>query len=161
MSGEKDIFLRVEHGRTVIIEYQVRLPSGKVVDSSEKSGGPVAFVCGQSDFPKPVDENIIGLAPGEKKVIFVPPEYTYGHYDPQKVTLVANEKILGEIEVGKAVKAPDDFGLRRPALVRSIWEGAMMLDFNHPLAGKTLHFEVIIKDVRFTAKSEEIISRAA
>jgi FKBP-type peptidyl-prolyl cis-trans isomerase SlyD len=68
---------------------------------------------------------------------------------------VAIERISGEVEVGKAVKAPDEFGLRQPALVKSIWENAMMLDFNHPLAGKTLHFEVFVKDVRITTTQKD------
>jgi FKBP-type peptidyl-prolyl cis-trans isomerase 2 len=144
------ILLRVENGRLVEMEYQVRLSSGKVVDSSEKSGGPVTFVCGKGNFPKPVEENIVGLAPGEKKVIFVPPNYTYGQYDPVNVSLVAIEKVSGEVEIGKVVKAPDEFGLRRPAMIKSILGSALMLDFNHPLAGKTLYFEVFVKDVRIT-----------
>jgi len=155
MDVTKKVLLRVEHGRLVEMEYQVRLSSGKVVDSSEKAGGPVTFVCGKGNFPKPVEENIVGLAPGEKKVICVPPSHTYGHYDPGKVSLVAIERVSGEVEIGKVVKAPDEFGLRRPALVKSILASATMLDFNHPLAGKTLHFEVFVKNVRITTTQED------
>jgi hypothetical protein len=104
------VILRVEHGRLVEMEYQVRLSSGKVVDSSEKSGGPVTFICGRGSFPKPVEENIVGLAPGEKKVIFVPPNYIYGRYDPVNVSLVAIERVSGEVQIGKVVKAPDESG---------------------------------------------------
>ena len=155
MDMTKKVLLRVEHGSLVEMEYQVRLSSGEVVDSSEKSGGSVTFVCGNGNFPKPVEENIVGLASGERKIIFVSPKYTYGHYDPGKVTLMAVERISGKVEVGKVVKAPDEFGLRQPATVKSIWEGAMMLDFNHPLAGKTLHFEVFVKDVRTSAMQKD------
>jgi FKBP-type peptidyl-prolyl cis-trans isomerase 2 len=155
MDVTKKVLLRVKYGRMVEMEYQVRLSSGKIVDSSEKTGGPVTFVCGKGNFPKPVEENIVGLAPGEKKVIFVPPNYTYGHYDPGKVSLVAIERVSGEVEVGKVVKAPDEFGLVRPALVKSILASATMLDFNHPLAGKTLHFEVFVKNVRINTTLED------
>ena len=155
MADREKVSLCVEHGKLVTIEYEVRLSSGEVVDSSKKSGKAAAFVCGKGNFPKPVEEGIVGLAPGEKKIISVPPKYTYGYYDPTKVTLVAIERVSGKAEVGKVVKAPDEFGLRRLALVRSIWEGAMMVDFNHPLAGKSLDFEVIIKDVRLTTATEK------
>lgn len=140
--------LRVERGRLVVIDYEVRLKSGKVVDSSAKSGGPAAFVCGEGSFPPPVEEGIIGLAPGESKVIPVPPEFTYGLYDPKKVRLVASERIGEEAEPGKVVKAPDEFGLKRPAIIRSVWHGAILLDFNHPLAGQILHFDVVIREVK-------------
>ncbi len=140
--------IRVEKGKLVAIDYEVRLKTGKVVDSSEKSGGPAVFVCGQGDFPKPVEEGIVGMAPGESRLIAVPPEYTYGLYDPKKVRLVASERITDQVEVGKVVKAPDEFGLRRPAIIRAVWQGAILLDFNHPLAGHVLHFEVVIREVR-------------
>ena len=155
MTDREKVSLRVTYGKLVTIEYEVRLSSGKVVDSSKKSGGPIAFVCGDGNFPKPVEEGIIGLAPGERKVISVPPQYTYGYYDPTKVSLVAIERVSGKAEIGKVVKAPDEFGLRRLALVRSIWEGAMMVDFNHPLAGRYLDFEVFIKDVRLAVAPEK------
>ncbi len=139
--------IRVEKGRKVVMEYRVKLPSGKLVDSSDKAGGPVAFICGRGDFPEPVEEAVVGLLPGDVKIIPVPPRYTYGEYEPTKVQLVAMERVTDPPEVGKVVKAPDPFGLRRPAIVLSVWHGAILLDFNHPLAGKTLQFEVLIKEV--------------
>nr|WP_246325444.1 FKBP-type peptidyl-prolyl cis-trans isomerase [Dissulfurirhabdus thermomarina] len=132
----------------VVVEYEVRLASGRVVDSSEKSGGAAAFVCGAGDFPRPVEEGIVGLSVGDRKVIVVPPAFGYGAYDPRRVVLVASERMAGEVEAGKVVKAPDEFGIRRPALVRAVWEGVVLVDFNHPLAGKDLHFEVVVRDVR-------------
>ena len=147
---DEKVEIRIEKGHWVVMEYEVRLKSGKVVDSSQKSGGPAAFVCGNGDFPQPVEEGIIGLGPGERRLILVPPQFTYGPYDPKKVCLVASERIRDTVEMGKVVKAPDEFGIKRPAVVRAVWEGAIMLDFNHPLAGQTLHFEVFIKEVRPT-----------
>lgn len=148
MEYPKERTQRVEWGKIVVIEYQVRLSSGKVVDSSEKSGGAVSFVCGSGDFPRPVEEGLVGMYPGQKRIIPVPPDFTYGIYDPKKVILVPVERVSGEIEHGKVVKAPDELGLKRPGLIRAVWEGAVMLDFNHPLAGKLLHFEIEIKEVR-------------
>ncbi|MEZ0329558.1 MAG: FKBP-type peptidyl-prolyl cis-trans isomerase [Dissulfuribacterales bacterium] len=139
--------IRVDFGFEVVIEYQIRLKNGKVVDSSEKSGGPVRLICGNGDFPRPVEEGIVGMKPGDIKVIPVPPQYTYGLYDPKQVVLVAAERIYEEIAVGKIVKAPDEFGLKRPAVIKRFWEGAVLLDFNHPLAGQTMLFEVKIRDI--------------
>lgn len=139
--------IRVRYGSLVAIEYRVRLATGQLVDSSEKSGEPIKFICGHGDFPKPVEEGLIGLAPGESKVIAVAPLFGYGYYDPKKVSLIATERIFEEVKTGKAIKAPDEFGIRRTALVRSVWHGAVLVDFNHPLAGKTLYFEIKIIDV--------------
>ena len=152
---ERESVPRVFRGAWVVIDYRVRLKGGKIVDSSEKSGGPRAFVCGAGDFPPPVEEGVLGMAPGEKKVIQVPPEFAYGPYDPKKVCLVASERIQEEPAPGKVVKAPDEFGMRRPAVVRAVWHGAVLLDFNHPLAGQVLHFEVEIREVRPCPPGEE------
>ena len=138
----------VQKGCRVIMDFVVRLVSGKVVDSSEKSGGPASFICGKGDFPKPVEEGIIGLAPGDVKTITVHPYYAYGLYDPKKQMLVAVERISGPVEQGKIVKVPDQLGITRPAIVRDIWPGAIMVDFNHPLAGQVLKFEVVIREIR-------------
>lgn len=157
MSTMEDHTLQVDFGFEVVIEYQIRLKTGKIVNSSEKSGGLVRFICGNGDFPRPVEEGIVGLKPGEIKIIPVPPQYTYGLYNPKQVVLVAAERIYEEIAVGKMVKAPDEFGLKRPALIKKFWEGVVLLDFNHPLAGQTLLFEVKIRDINpaDSAKKEQ------
>ncbi len=156
MSTTKNHTLQVNFGFEVVIEYQIRLKSGQLVDSSEKSGGPVRLICGNGDFPRPVEEGIVGLKPGDIKVIPVPPQYTYGLYNPKQVVLVAAERIYEEIAIGKMVKAPDEFGLKRPALIKKFWEGVVLLDFNHPLAGQTMLFEVKIRDINpDSAKKEQ------
>ncbi len=137
----------VQKGSRVIMDFVVKLATGKVVDSSEKGGGPASFICGQGDFPKPVEEAIVGMAPGDIKTITVHPFYGYGLYDPRKQMLVAIERIPGPVEQGKVVKVPDALGITRPAVVRDVWPGAIMVDFNHPLAGQVLKFEVVIRDV--------------
>ncbi len=138
----------VTDGCLVTLDYEVKLPSGKLVDSSAKTGGPARIICGQGQFPRPVEEQIVGLKVGDRRVIDVSPEYTYGYYDLKKVVLVARERISGDIELGKVSNAPDDFGIRRPAVVLQVWEGAVLVDFNHPLAGKLIKFEVVIRDIK-------------
>jgi len=64
--------LRIQPG-LVFMAYQVRPPSGTVVDSSEQSGGAVALVCGQGHFPRPVEEGVIGLRAGGEKLIPIAP----------------------------------------------------------------------------------------
>jgi len=145
---DKENELKVKRGYLVVMDYEVRLLSGKTVDSSKKAGAPARFICGQGLFPKPVEEEIIGLKKGDKKTIEVHPKHTYGDYDPKKILLVAQERFSGELEIGKVAQVPDEFGIRRPAIVLKVWEGAILVDFNHPLAGKPLMFEIFIRDVQ-------------
>jgi len=155
---EKDSETRiVEDGRLVVMDYVARLVTGKVVDSSEKSGGPARFVCGKGHFPKPVEDGIKGLSPGDSRIITVHPFYAYGLYDPKKQMLVAAERISGPVETGKVIKVPDELGITRPAVIREIWKGAIMVDFNHPLAGQTLKFEISIREVLPVVQEESEI----
>lgn len=144
----------VEDGCIVTMDYVVSLVTGKVIDSSEKSGRPASFICGKGNFPKPVEEGILGLAPGESKIIKVHPFYAYGLYDPKKQLLIASERISVPVDEGKVIKVPDELGITRPAVIRDIWKGAIMVDFNHPLAGQILTFEVSIRRIQ-AAPSEE------
>ncbi len=146
--------LPVKKGCLVVMDFVVRLMTGKVVDSSEKNG-PASFICGKGDFPKPVEEGIIGLKPGDVKTITVHPFFAYGLYDPKKLVLVASERISGQIELGKVIKVPDELGITRPAVIRDIWSGAIMVDFNHPLAGQALNFEITIREVRHIETEEQ------
>lgn len=145
---EEENGLVVRYGITVIMEYSVKLSNGKEVDSSARSGGMVSFVCGEKKFPDPVEKGIVGMRPGEQKIIPVEPAYTYGIYDPKKQILVALERVSEHIEPGKIIKAPDEFGIRRSGVVRSVWQGALLVDFNHPLSGQILHFDVFIKGIK-------------
>ncbi len=154
MQQERDKRKQVTEGSEVVLEYHVKLRSGKVVDSSSKSG-KARLICGHGDFPKPVEENMLGLAQGESRTIPVPPEMTYGLYDPKKVCLVAIERIAETIEIGKMVKAPDEFGIKRPAIIMKFWDGAALLDFNHPLSGQTLYFEITIEEITENTVSVE------
>ncbi len=145
----------VQVGCLVVMDYVVRLATGKVVDSSEKGGGPARFICGKGNFPRPVEEGIQGMVPGESKTITVHPYFGYGLYDPKKQMLVASERVTGPIEAGKVIKVPDELGITRPAVIREVWKGAIMVDFNHPLAGQVLKFEVSIRQVLEASDQED------
>ncbi len=147
----------VKPGRVVIMDYVVRLVTGKIVDSSEKTGSPASFICGSGSFPKPVEEGIVGMSAGDSRSITVHPFYAYGLYDPGKQVLVASERISGQIEAGKIIKVPDQLGITRPAVIREVWNGAIMVDFNHPLAGQVLKFEVTIRQVTPASSTHEVV----
>ncbi len=139
--------ITVQKGKQVIIDYQVRLTTGQVVDSAEKTG-PVSFICGAGEFLQPVEEKIIGLKKGESVAVNVSPMYTYGYYDHKKVILIAKERVSGEITRGKPIKAPDYYGIHQQGFIVSEWQGAILVDFNHPLAGKNLIFFVKILEIK-------------
>jgi peptidylprolyl isomerase len=90
-----------------------------------------------------LEEKLYEMSVGEKREIEVPPEKGFGVRDPSKVRLIPLRMFKGEpnLRPGARVRFRDAL-----ATVRSISSGRVQLDFNHPLAGKTLKYEVEVKD---------------
>jgi FKBP-type peptidyl-prolyl cis-trans isomerase 2 len=121
---------------------------GKVVDSSD-SKLPYEFKFGAGQVPPGLEAQLKGLLSGEAKTITVAPEQGYGPVDPgavQHIPLASFGAMAKELQVGKAV---DGLWKNKPASGRVIALDAQSatLDFNHPLAGKTLVFDVKILSV--------------
>jgi FKBP-type peptidyl-prolyl cis-trans isomerase SlyD len=93
---------------------------------------------------------------GESKQLVVPPAEGYGERDPENVQEVAKEQFGDRaLKKGDEFVAIDDQHNEIPVRIEEILGDKVKVDFNHPLAGKTLHFSVTIKDVR-NATAEEL-----
>ncbi|MBA2849255.1 peptidylprolyl isomerase [Thermosulfuriphilus ammonigenes] len=139
----------IAKGAKVTISYRV-LAAGKVVDVSKS---PVSFICGEGQFMPYVEEALIGAKVGETRHIVVPPQYHYGPYDPLKLVAISRERLPQGANPGEVVRLVDEFWVLRPALIREINEGYAFVDFNHPLAGKELQFEVEILGISYDEAS--------
>lgn len=103
---------------------------------------PMLVVLGEGWVISGLEEKLYEMNVGEKKEIEIPPEKGFGARDPSKVKLVPLRMFKGEsnLQPGARVRFRDAV-----ATVRSISSGRVQLDFNHPLAGKTLVYEVEVK----------------
>lgn len=121
---------------------------GKVVDSSDPKL-PYEFKSGAGQLPPGLEAQLQGLQSGEGKIITVPASQGYGPVDSgavQRIPLASFGGMAKDLQVGKAV---DGIWKNKPASGRVIALDAQSatLDFNHPLAGKTLVFDVKILSV--------------
>ncbi|WP_022853301.1 FKBP-type peptidyl-prolyl cis-trans isomerase [Thermodesulfatator atlanticus] len=142
----------IEPGDEILIRYQV-FADKDVVDASSK---PIKIKVGTGKFMPVVEEALIGRSPGEHVTIWVAPEEHYGKYDPKKLQLVPAEKIPEGLSPGAIVKIQDEYGVIHPAILKKVEEGLAVVDFNHPLAGKHLRFEVDILEVKKPEKRHEL-----
>jgi len=141
-------------GDFVLIEYTIRVKeTGNVVDTSdpelakkeniyesERIYGPTLIVIGKKWVNEYVEEQLRNMSVGEERVIEVPPEKAYGDRDPARVkvfNLREFRKRGVDVRVGEVL----DFGGVK-GIVKSISGGRVVVDFNHPLAGKTLLYRV-------------------
>lgn len=138
----------VREGDTIRIDYVGRLEDGKIFDSSE-GRPPLEFKVGDGEIIPGLEEGVIGMKEGERKVITIPPELGYGDYMPERVFKMDRKKIPGNfnIDVGLRFQMYRADGMPVLVTVIGVSEDTLTIDANHPLAGKTLIFEVTLKDI--------------
>ena len=141
----------IEEGDRVLIRYRVSTEK-EVVDSAKE---PVWIEVGTGNFMPAVEKAQIGHRPGEVVAVLVPPQEHYGPYDPKKLQLVPVEKVPQGVNPGAVIKLQDEYGVVHPAVLKKVEEGLAVVDFNHPLAGKTLRFDVEIIDVQKRPQPEK------
>ncbi len=140
--------ISVQEGSIVSIEYTLTDDGGKVIESNVGKE-PLTYIHGAGQIVRGLEKELYGMKVGEQKKISVKPEEGYGLSDRRAVQEVLREKIPAESQqVGATLmtKAPD--GRTIPMRIQEIREKTVIVDFNHPLAGKTLNFDVKVTDLK-------------
>ena len=148
--------MKIEKGSVVAIDYSLHLGDGKVIDASAP-GDPLTYLHGEGQIVPGLEQALEGLASGDARQVVVSPEDGYGTHDPQAVQEVPRTAFPKEIrpEVGMELMAQGPGGEPVPFVVRDVKLETVVIDMNHPLAGKTLHFDVTVREIR-TATAEEL-----
>jgi FKBP-type peptidyl-prolyl cis-trans isomerase SlyD len=152
----------VEDNVVVTMNYSLSI-DGEVVDSSEgEDNDPIIFLQGAGQIISGLEKSIYGLKVGDKKSVTVDPKDGYGEIDPESIVEVPKDEFPEEfpLELGVEITVnaddEDEEGDEEmEATIVAVNDKTVTLDFNHPLAGKILNFDVHIIDIR-EATSEEI-----
>ncbi len=147
----------VADGQVVSLAYVLRLDNGEVFDKSEGQK-PLEFVQGQGQIISGLESALYGMQIGEEKAIVVSPAEGYGEYDEDNLDVMSRKSFPDDLDlsVGMGLRLRDkDTGEVYVAYVAELDEENAVLDFNHPLAGETLYFQVRIVDLR-KATAEEL-----
>lgn len=140
--------MMVSTGKVVSVEYTLRLDDEAVVESNVGSE-PLTYTHGAQEIIPGLEKALEGMIIGESKQITVPPTEGYGMVNPEGFFEVNKDRIPSEaLKVGIQLQgsAPDG----RPVFPRvaEIKDETVVLDLNHPLAGKTLHFDVKVVNIK-------------
>lgn len=140
--------MAVKRGDTIKLHYTAKFDNGVTFDTSEGQD-PVEFKVGAKQVIDGVDEAVIGLEQGEKKIISINPEKGYGPYEDDLIR-EAPKEILGgqEVQRGEIIQLQTADGEIIPAQVIDSGDESVTFDLNHPLAGKVLNFEIEIVNVK-------------
>jgi FKBP-type peptidyl-prolyl cis-trans isomerase SlyD len=137
----------VENGSTVKLEYTLKDDAGIVLDSN-KGQDPLTFTQGSEHLMPGLEKQIIGMHAGEEKKVVLKPEDAFGPADPSAQAEVPKGMLPPEsLTVGAQLMARNAAGEQRPVTVKEIKDATVVLDLNHPLAGKTLVFELKVLGV--------------
>ncbi|HZJ03439.1 MAG TPA: peptidylprolyl isomerase [Thermoleophilia bacterium] len=147
--------MKAERGTIVTIHYDLTDAEGTVLDSS-KGGEPLSYLHGYGSIVKGLERELEGREPGQKTEVTLAPEDAYGERSPEAMMEVPRSEFPEgmEPEPGMTVQA-DTPGGAVYLQVNGVTEDQVTLDGNHPLAGKTLHFDVEVTDVRAATDAEE------
>ena len=139
--------LKVQDGQVVLMEYTLRV-DGEILDSSS-GHEPLEFLQGAGNIIPGLEDELYGMAVGESKLVIVQPEDGYGVIDAEAFVEVPREQFPSNIpmEEGIEIQVTDENGTPMNARIDSVSDDSVTLDFNHPLAGKNLRFNVKILEV--------------
>ncbi len=152
----QDTSLAVADGVVVSLDYTLRLSDGQVIDTSAGSEA-LEFLQGSGEIIPGLEQALYGMKVGDEKEVEISPAEGYGDRDPNAVQAVPPEMFPDDLELseGMGLQLRDQAGNLMVAYVAAIRPDAVLLDFNHPLAGETLYFQVKIAGLR-EATSEEM-----
>jgi FKBP-type peptidyl-prolyl cis-trans isomerase SlyD len=147
--------MKIVPGLFVAIDYTLTLEDGEMIDRSE-AGEPLAFILGAGQIIPGLERALEGMSAGESAVITVEPEDAYGPRDAQMIKPVPRDHFPEDAELvpGTAFEANGPHG-ELTFWIHAVEGEMVVIDFNHPLAGKKLTFDVTVREVREATPEEQ------
>ncbi len=148
--------MAIAPNNVVTMNFTLKDDEGNILDTTE-SDGSFSYISGNNMVLPKLEEAVSGMLIGTKKNIKLTAADGYGNYNEQIVQVVGKENFPEdfELEVGMSYMASSPDGAQMPFVITEVHDEDITIDFNHPLAGKNLNFDIELLDVR-EASSEEL-----
>lgn len=139
---------RIGQNTEVTLHFALHLENGDTVDSTFDKA-PAVFKVGDGNLLPGFENALFGFKAGDKRKLTIAPENAFGQHNPQNVQVMPRSQFEGmELSEGLLVIFNDAANTELPGVVKAFDDNQVTIDFNHPLAGKSLNFEVEILDVK-------------
>lgn len=137
--------LAVGPGTKVTLHFALRLQDGEIIDSNFERD-PATFVVGDGNLLPGFEKAIFGLTEGDKKTLTISPEQGFGQRNPNNMQEFPRSEFSSDIELreGLVLSFSDAQKTELPGVVSHFDENLVIVDFNHPLAGRDIVFDVAI-----------------
>ena len=139
----------VENGNNVQVHYVGTFDDGTEFDSSRSRGEPISFKVGAGQMIAGFEAAVIGMQEGDTKDISLSPDQAYGDHKQDHVKTYPVDVFPDEVQLseGVTVAGQNELGQQMIAKVLSVSDDTVLLDFNHPMAGKNLNFNIEVVSV--------------
>lgn len=135
---------RIGQDSRVTLHFALKLENGDVVDSNFDKE-PATFTVGDGNLLPGFEHALFGFKAGDKRTVVIPPERGFGRPNPQNVQVMPRKNFTNmDLGFGELVIFRDAAGGEMPGVVKAVDENEVTIDFNHPLAGRDISFEVEI-----------------
>ncbi|EIQ1513385.1 FKBP-type peptidyl-prolyl cis-trans isomerase [Vibrio parahaemolyticus] len=139
----------ITNDSVVTLHFTIKMKDGSVADSTHNMGKPAKFVMGDGSLSENFEQCLVGLQSDEKKAIELKAQDAFGMPNPDHIHHMDRTKFVGEaeVEVGTIMAFSGPDGMEIPGIITEIAGDSVTVDFNHPLAGQDVTFEVEILSV--------------
>ncbi len=139
----------INQDSAVTLHFTIKMQDGSVADSTHNMGKPAKFVMGDCSLSENFEQCLLGLQVGEQKAIELKAADAFGMPNPDHIHHMDRTKFGGEaeVEVGTIMAFSGPDGMEIPGIITEIAGDSVTVDFNHPLAGQDVTFEVEILSV--------------
>ena len=138
--------LQIQTGTSVTLHFSLALENGHIVDSNFE-GKPATFSVGDGNLLPGFESSLLGLEVGDEREFIISPENAFGQHNAQNVQAVDRGNFdESELEIGSILSFQNGDG-ELPGVIIALEENQVMVDFNHPLSGKNIVFQVKIVEI--------------
>lgn len=146
LPAQKNNKQMIKLGSKVSVHYTGKLENGTEFDSS-LGRDPLQFTVGEGQLIMGFENGVMGMSPGEEKTIKISPEDGYGPIHESLIITIPRSNVPPDVQVGAQLQADTQGGHPVVFVVREVNEDNVVMDGNHPLAGKDIYFEVEVISV--------------
>ncbi|MET4894667.1 FKBP-type peptidyl-prolyl cis-trans isomerase [Morganella morganii] len=141
--------MQVAEHHSVLLDYTLKLSDGSVADSTEAQGKPALFRLGDGSLSDALEQQLLGLSAEDKKTFTLPGEAVFGKPSPDLIQFFSAADFLeaGLPETGTIMLFTAMNGSEMPGIIKSVTEDSVEVDFNHPLCGQDVTFDISVRDV--------------
>ncbi|QOL15975.1 FKBP-type peptidyl-prolyl cis-trans isomerase [Dickeya dianthicola] len=139
----------VTNGCEVLVHFTLMLEDGSVAEATRESGKPAMFRLGDGSLSAALEAQLLDLRVGDRRQFSLPPESTFGPSNPDLIQFFLRRDFVqtGVPEVGTIMLFSGMAGNDMPGIIRDVAEESVTVDFNHPLAGRTITFDVEVLEI--------------